>query len=167
MAKINELYQLEQNIIDLLSNNKLRLSTVESCTGGLIVSTLINGVGSSNVISESYVTYSEKAKISVVGVNKSTIDKYSVYSKEVAKEMVYGLYNLTKSNICLSVTGISGSSLVEEGKGSCHFCIYIKNNKIDYLYEEYYENIGTRNVVRINQTNHILTKLLELLKQYF
>ena len=101
---------IEQKIVDCLKIKKWQISLAESCTGGKIVATLVNAKGTSKVLSQSYVTYSCDAKIKILGVKKDTLDCYSVYSKEVAKEMVEGLQKITKANICISVTGEAESS---------------------------------------------------------
>lgn len=80
----------------MFKNKKWQISLAESCTGGKIVATLVNAKGTSKVLSQSYVTYSCDAKIKILGVKKDTLDCYSVYSKEVAKEMVEGLQKLLK-----------------------------------------------------------------------
>ena len=84
--------------------------------------TLVNAKGTSKVLSQSYVTYSCDAKIKILGVKKDTLDCYSVYSKEVAKEMVEGLQKITKANICISVTGEAESS---EPFCKCYYGIII------------------------------------------
>ncbi len=158
---------IEQQIVQILNKNKLIIASAESCTGGLIASTIINASGASNVIKESYITYSNEAKIKILKVNPSTIDKYSVYSKEVAREMVMGLYLVSHANVCISVTGLAGGSIKERGLGSCDFAIYINKDNIDILYEEHYENYGTRNEVRRNQVEHILQRVKGFLDKYF
>lgn len=158
---------LEQQIVDILDDLGLTISTAESCTGGLLASTIINASGASNVLKESYITYSNEAKIKILGVNPQTIDKYSVYSKEVAKEMVIGLHQISNANVSISVTGIAGGSITTASNGSCDYAILIKTSKLDFLYEEHYCNIGTRNDVRKDQVKHILDTLLHIIKDNF
>lgn len=158
---------LEQQVVDSLDKLGLTISTAESCTGGLLASTIINASGASNVLKESYVTYSNEAKVKILGVNPQTIEKYSVYSQEVAKEMVLGLYQISQANICISVTGIAGGSITTKSNGSCDYAILIKTDKLDYLYVEHYCNMGTRNEVRSNQVKHILDTLLKIIKDNF
>ncbi len=149
---------LEQQIVNLLTAKNWQISTAESCTGGLIVATLINASGASKVLSESYVTYSETAKRKILGVKKETLNKYSVYSKEVAQEMAKGLVKITHANICISVTGEAEN---EQNICKCYYCIII-NNKI---YLEDVEFIGLRNEVRVFQTRHILKRIYDLLER--
>ena len=107
---------IEKNLVEKLKEKKYKISFAESCTGGLLSSTIINVSGSSSVIEESYITYSEDAKMKLLDVKKETLDKYTVYSKEVAQEMCEGLYEKTKSDVCVSITGQAGGSEYEENK---------------------------------------------------
>ncbi|MBS6105208.1 CinA family nicotinamide mononucleotide deamidase-related protein [Anaerococcus sp.] len=95
----------EKVLIDLLEERNEKVSTAESITGGLISASIIDIPGASNVISESYVTYSNEVKEKVLGVSRETIKEYSVVSEEVLSEMLVGLYNKTNSNLCIATTG--------------------------------------------------------------
>lgn len=159
----NKKMTLEQMIVNILKEQRLTISFAESCTGGMLASTLINAGGASSVLSESYITYSNEAKIKILGVKPSTIEKYSVYSKEVAKEMAEGLIKVTKTNIAISVTGIAGENDNTISNGSCDYAILINIDGNNYLYENHYNYLGTRNEVRKAQTTAILKKLLYLL----
>ena len=149
---------LEQKIVDLLKEKNMKVSFAESCTGGLLVATLINASGASKALDESYVTYSEEAKEKILGVKKSTLDKFTVYSKEVALEMAEGLKKITNADFCVSVTGIA------ESNEACkyHFAIITPSSKI---VKEAFET-GTRATVRIKQTTNILEELLAQISQF-
>lgn len=149
--------KIENQIVEKLKKRKYHISFAESCTGGLLASTIINVSGSSSVIEESYVTYSNRVKMKVLSVAKETLDKYSVYSLETAIEMVKGLQRITHSDVCISVTGETES----ENQGACtyYFAILIH----DIMYTEKSEVKGLRNENRQMQVEHILSKLLELL----
>lgn len=95
----------EKVLIDLLEERNEKVSTAESITGGLISASIIDIPGASNVISESYVTYSNEVKEKVLGVSRETIKEYSVVSEEVLSEMLVGLYNKTNSSLCIATTG--------------------------------------------------------------
>ncbi len=149
---------LEQKIVDLLKEKNMKVSFAESCTGGLLAATLINASGASKVLDESYVTYSEDAKQKILGVKKSTLDEFTVYSKEVALEMAEGLKKISNADFCVSVTGIAESN---EACGY-HFAIITPNKKI---VKEAFET-GTRASVRTKQTIHILEELLAQISQF-
>ena len=99
---------LEGVVVNLLKDKKMIISVVESCTGGMLASTITNVSGSSSVFNESIVTYSNEAKTKYLDVSKNTINTYGAVSSECAKEMSKGLFKKTKSNITLSITGIAG-----------------------------------------------------------
>lgn len=151
---------VEKTLVELLLKNNMTISFAESCTGGMLASTLINVSGSSNVINESYVTYSEEAKMRILGVSKETLNKYTVYSSEVAEEMAEGLKKVTHPNVCASVTGKAED---ESGICKCDYCIIVNDSKV-------LENVsfqGSRNQVRTMQTKHIMNRIIEILRGYF
>lgn len=142
---------IENKLVEKLKEKKYKISFAESCTGGMLASTIINVSGSSSVIEESYVTYSEDVKMKILGVKKETLDKYTVYSKEVSVEMANGLKQITNANICASITGITESN----NECNCYYCIIIN----DEIIVKKYTTSGNRNEVRINYTNQILTEI--------
>lgn len=151
---------VEKTLVELLLKNNMTISFAESCTGGMLASTLINVSGSSNVINESYVTYSEEAKMRILGVSKETLNKYTVYSSEVAEEMAEGLKKVTHANVCATVTGKAED---ESGICKCDYCIIVNDSKV-------LENVsfqGSRNQVRTMQTKHIMNRIIEILRGYF
>ena len=151
---------VEKTLVELLLKNNMTISFAESCTGGMLASTLINVSGSSNALNESYVTYSEEAKMRILGVSKETLNKYTVYSSEVAEEMAEGLKKVTHANVCASVTGKAED---ESGICKCDYCIIVNDSKV-------LENVsfqGSRNQVRTMQTKHIMNRIIEILRGYF
>jgi len=98
---------MEKIVKKLIENNET-ISTMESCTGGFIVSEITNISGSSDILKFSAVTYSNEYKIKF-GVNKKTIDKYSVYSMEVACEMSKCISKFTTSTYGIGITGKLGN----------------------------------------------------------
>ena len=91
-----------------LIKHKTTISVAESCTGGLLSSKLTKLSGSSKYFNMGLITYSNNAKINILKVKKSIIDKYGAVSKECCKSMVENLSKLSKSKINLSITGIAG-----------------------------------------------------------
>ena len=85
-----------------------KLVTAESCTGGLLSSLFTSISKSSFFFDRGYITYSDEAKIEDLGVKKETLIKFGAVSLKVATEMVMGVFRNTKSDICISITGISG-----------------------------------------------------------
>ncbi len=105
---INSISKTAKEVVSKLKEKNLKISFAESCTGGLLAANLTSVSGCSSVLSESYVTYSEEAKMKLLGANKQTLEKFSVVSEQVAKEMAFGLKKLSKSDINISVTGVAG-----------------------------------------------------------
>lgn len=157
---IGDHMKIEKLIIYKLSKLNYRLSCAESCTGGMIISTLIGVSGASHVIKESYVTYSNETKIKILGVNQETIEKYQVESLEVANEMACGLHSITNSEVCISVTGFAGGSGKLPTDGLCFYAIKIN----DKIILESVKVSGSRNVCRKKQTKHILNRLYDEIK---
>lgn len=93
-----------EEIIKLLTNNHETIATMESCTGGGVANAITNIPGASEVLKFSAVTYSNEYKIKM-GVNKETIDEYTVYSMEVAKEMSKAISDFTVSDYGIGITG--------------------------------------------------------------
>ena len=101
---------LSLKIVKLLSKKKLTVSFAESCTGGLLASSITSVSGSSKVFNMGLVTYSNNAKIKLLKVTKKTISKYGAVSYETCLSMVKNLSKISKSNISMSITGVAGPS---------------------------------------------------------
>ena len=97
-----------KSLIKLLTKKKLKISFVESCTGGLLASTITSIDGASKVFNLGLVTYSNQAKISILKVNKNIIKKYGAVSHECCSAMVKNLSRISRANINVSITGIAG-----------------------------------------------------------
>ena len=100
--------KLSQKIVRLLAKKKFKISFVESCTGGLLSSTITQISGSSKVFTIGLVTYSNQSKINTLKVPKNTIKKYGAVSYETCLSMVKNLNKISKTNISVSITGIAG-----------------------------------------------------------
>ncbi len=114
-----------------LQEHERTISFGESCTGGALVSSLVSVPGASKILSESYVTYSIDAKKKILGVKEETINKYTVYSKEVAREMCVGLFNITGSDICISITGHAGGE-ENPDNGIAYVCVKYLDKYYNY-----------------------------------
>ena len=96
------------SLIKILNKKKLKISFVESCTGGLLASSITSISGASKIFNLGLVTYSNQAKIKVLKVNKNVIKKYGAVSHECCSAMVKNLSKISKANINVSITGIAG-----------------------------------------------------------
>ena len=95
-------------VVRILTKKKLTVSFAESCTGGLLASTLTSISGSSKVFNMGLITYSNNAKVKLLKVPKKTITKYGAVSHETCLSMVENLSKISKSNISISITGVAG-----------------------------------------------------------
>jgi nicotinamide-nucleotide amidase len=98
----------EERVGEALRRRKLAVSAAESCTGGRIGDKITNVPGSSDYFRGSAVTYSNESKVALLGVDKSTLDRFGAVSEQVAKEMALGCIGLFGSDISVSTTGIAG-----------------------------------------------------------
>ena len=95
-------------VFDLCREKKLTLATAESCTGGLVAAAITDIPGSSDVFDRGFITYSNRAKMAVLGVSKDLLSAYGAVSAEVAKAMAEGATKAAGTNIAVSLTGIAG-----------------------------------------------------------
>ena len=99
---------LANKVVKRLIKKKLKVSFVESCTGGLLSSSITSINGSSKVFNLSLITYSNKAKVNILKVPNKIIEKYGAVSEECCLSMVKNLSKISKANISISITGIAG-----------------------------------------------------------
>ena len=100
--------KISYKVVKLLSKKRLNISFAESCTGGLLASTVTSISGSSKVFTIGLVTYSNQAKIKFLKVPKKIILKHGAVSYETCLSMVKNLNKISKTNIAVSITGIAG-----------------------------------------------------------
>lgn len=137
---------LERAVVELLSKNGLSITAAESCTGGLVCGKIVNVAGASEVFRGGYITYSNKQKRNVIGVKKSTLEKYGAVSEQVAAEMAKGVLEVSKADVAISTTGIAGpgGGTPEKPVGLVYIGCAVKNK----VYVEKFNFSGSRNKVR-------------------
>ena len=128
------MYEILNEIAQILIKNDLKISTTESCTGGLLSSALTDVSGSSAFIHLNFVTYANEAKHKILGVREETLKNYGAVSEECSYEMAKGLYNVTESDICISTTGIAGPTGGSEEKpvGLMYSTIFTKEKSLTF-----------------------------------
>ncbi len=99
---------LANKVVKKLIKKKLKVSFAESCTGGLLSSSITSISGSSKVFNLGLITYSNKTKVNILKVPNKIIEKYGAVSKECCLSMVKNLSKISKANISISITGIAG-----------------------------------------------------------
>lgn len=99
---------LEEWLVKELTRKNATITMAESCTGGLLSGRVVNVGGASEVFNQSFVTYSNEAKMKVLGVKKETLDTVGAVSPETAEQMAQGAARVADAQVALSVTGIAG-----------------------------------------------------------
>lgn len=108
MTQTHRIWSLAQAIIDKAGAEGMMVAAAESCTGGLIAAALTDVPGSSAVVERGFVTYSNEAKIEMLGVSASLIARYGAVSGPVARAMAKGALLHSRADVAVSVTGIAG-----------------------------------------------------------
>jgi len=103
-----KLYFVMKNLVKKLIQKKLKISFAESCTGGMLASSITSISGASKVFNLGFITYSNQAKINVLKINKALIKKHGAVSAECCEAMVKNLSKISKAQINVSITGIAG-----------------------------------------------------------
>ncbi len=156
---------LEKAVVDLLLANDLTVSTVESCTGGMLAARLINVPGVSEVFKTGYITYSNKSKRKILGIKKSTLEKHGAVSEEIAKEMAKGASIFSKADVTVGITGVAGPDGGSEEKPvglvyiACSVCGRIKVRECRFS--------GNRMKIRENSVAAALSLMRESILAYY
>lgn len=104
----DEQVSLEMAVVELLKRHHLTMSTAESCTGGMVAAKLVGVSGVSEVFMQGMVTYSNEAKMRLLGVKEETLKAYGAVSEETAREMAAGGAAASKTDACVAITGLAG-----------------------------------------------------------
>ena len=151
----------EKKLVLKLIEKGYRIATAESCTGGMIASTIVNVPRASKVLDESIVTYSNEAKVKYLGVKPETIENVGVVSEEVVAEMAAGSAKASGANVGVGVSGIAGPTGATATKpvGMVCFGFYI-DGKVQ-TFTKYFK--GSRTAVRKKSTKFVIDTLFEIL----
>ncbi len=127
-----------KKLINRLKKLGYHISAAESCTGGLVSKLLTDTPGASEVFDCAVTTYSNEAKIKLLGVDPQTLEKYGAVSEQTAREMAKGVLALSGADIAVSVTGLAGPASDEGGKPVGTVCIGIataeKCSAMEYMF---------------------------------
>ena len=124
-----------KKLVNKLKKLGYRISAAESCTGGLVSKLLTDTAGASEVFDCAVTTYSNEAKIKLLGVSPDTLNKYGAVSEQTAREMASGVLALSGADIAVSVTGLAGPGGDEGGKPVGTVCIGIATAEKCYATE--------------------------------
>jgi len=155
---------LNKKIISLIKRKKMKLAIAESCTGGMLSSTITSVSGSSKVFTMGLVTYSNQAKIGILKVPQKIIKKYGAVSVQCCLAMVNNLSEISKSKVCVSITGIAGPKGGSKQKPVGLVYIGIRIGKKVILNKYNFKNKG-RAYIQRQTVNKSLNLLFKLIKQ--
>lgn len=153
---------LAEKVVKMLKDAGMTVTTVESCTGGLLSGTLVDVAGVSDVLNQAYVTYANEAKQSLAGVKAETLEAFGAVSEQTAREMAEGGAKAAKADACLSVTGIAGpdGGTAEKPVGLVYIGCYVNGNTV----VERNVFSGSRRKVREQSVQAALQLLFECLQ---
>jgi len=116
---------MTEDLIAVCREKKIKLAVAESCTGGLVAGCITSVSGSSDIFDRGFVTYSNQAKIEMLGVPESTLEKFGAVSEETAIAMAEGAIKKSGGGLALSITGIAGPGGGSEDKpvGLVHIAV--------------------------------------------
>ena len=146
-----------------LIKKKLTISVAESCTGGLLAHNFTKLANSSKYFQMGLTTYSNQAKIKILKVNKNIIRKYGAVSHECCKAMVQNLYKISKSKICVSITGIAGPNGGTKEKPVGLVYIGIKTSKKMIVFKNLFKQKkrGLIQLATVRKTLNMLDNLIQ------
>ena len=145
-----------------LIKNKLTISVAESCTGGLLAHNLTKLANSSKYFQMGLTTYSNKAKIKILKVNKNLIKKYGAVSKECCKSMVQNLSKISQSKINVSITGIAGPGGASRNKPVGLVYIGIQKGRTFLVKENKFKS-KNRNTIQKFTVREVIKIILNLI----
>ena len=155
--------KLAKKVVKLLSKKRLKISFAESCTGGLLSSSITSISGSSKVFTLGFVTYSNLAKINILKVPKKILIKHGAVSYETCSSMVKNINKISKTNISVSITGVAGPKGGTKQKPVGLVFIGIKKgNKI--LVKKYLFKNKKRILIQRSAVNKALNLILGIIK---
>tara|TARA_B100001250_G_C19148273_1_gene506859 strand:- start:21 stop:491 length:471 start_codon:yes stop_codon:yes gene_type:complete len=153
---------LSQKLVKLLSKKKLKISFAESCTGGLLSSSITSVSGSSKVFTVGLVTYSNQAKINILNVPKRIIIKNGAVSYETCLSMVKNLNKISKTNISVSITGVAGPKGGTKEKPVGLVYIGVKKGKKIIIKKNLFKN-KNRNLIQRSTVNQAHKMILNII----
>lgn len=152
---------LENQVVSLLRQRKLIITTAESCTGGLVGAALVNVSGASSIYHEGYITYSNEAKMKLLGVSEKTLNIYKAVSRETAHEMAEGCAQHANADVGIAVTGVAGPSMEDDKPvGLVYIGCYYKDN----VTVKEYNFTGDRQQIRNQAVKESFLLILSVIK---
>ena len=154
--------KLNEKVLKILSKKRLKISFAESCTGGLLSSSITSISGSSKVLTLGLITYSNQAKINILKVPKQIIIKHGAVSCETCLSMVKNLNKISKTNISVSITGVAGPKGGTKQKPVGLVYIGLKKGK-KILVKKFLFKSKKRNLIQKATVNQALKMILKII----
>lgn len=157
---------------EVLKAKKLTLVTAESCTGGLVATTITSIPGSSDYFERGFITYSNQSKMEMLGVAEQTLLQYGAVSEPTARAMAEGALKYSHANVSIAITGVAGpgGGTIEKPVGTVCFAWALKStnvgeNSMNFLATKVIAQhfTGDRNQVRLQATEFALQELISLI----
>lgn len=154
---------MEEELVEILTKKQYKITTAESCTGGLVAATIVNVSGASEVFQAGFVTYANEAKEKELGVKSETLQTYGAVSEKTAKEMAIGCAAHAKAQVGISTTGIAGpgGGTAEKPVGFVYIGCAVRSN----VYVEKNVFSGDRQQVRRQAADRAIGFALECIKK--
>ncbi|MBS1182134.1 MAG: pncC [Proteobacteria bacterium] len=123
MTDLSPLHPRAQGLLDKARSKGVRIATAESCTGGLVAGLLTEIAGSSDVVERGFVTYSNEAKVEVLGVPEATLIAHGAVSEATARAMAEGALARSRATFAIAITGVAGpgGGTTDKPVGLVHF----------------------------------------------
>ncbi len=138
---------------EILKSKNLKISTAESCTGGMIASMLTSVSGSSAYYFGTIVSYDTSVKINVLNVDEKAIEEFTVVSEQVAEQMAKGVKNVLNTNIAISTTGVAGPNRGEDNNDVGTVWISVTNGNTTSNKRYFYPFLDREDFIKIVSTN--------------
>lgn len=155
---------LAQDIVTAYTARGWMIATAESCTGGLVAAAITDISGSSAVLDRGFVTYSNAAKVAMLGVAPATLDAHGAVSEETAREMATGALAHSAAHVAISITGIAGplGGTAQKPVGLVHFACAVKGGGITHVERRF--GPLSRAEIRSASVDHALELLIAALR---
>ena len=154
---------LSKKVINLLRKKKLKISFAESCTGGMLASSITAIRGSSKIFTLGLITYSNQSKINILKVRENIIIKHGAVSYETCLSMVKNLSLMSKTHVSVSITGVAGPGGGTKSKPVGLVYIGVKKGK-KILIKKYLFKSKKRKVIQRSSVNKALNLVLSIAK---
>lgn len=161
MLTADPLDDLARRVLHAARSRGLTIAAAESCTGGLVAASLCAIAGASDVFERGFVTYSNLAKIQMIGVPAQTLDAHGAVSEPTARAMAQGALNASPCDLAVSITGVAGpgGGSPEKPVGTVHIAVAVRGGEVLHRMEQFGDR--TREAIQRASAASALAMLLD------